>query len=254
MIYLHKILPIFFLPIMLFIIVLLIGLIKNKKIIIYIDITLLYILSTPIFSNNFFKLVEGDKYRKQISAIDITEAIVVLSGMLEINESGYSTYIEWKDPDRFFGGLALFKAEKAQKLVFTGGELSLDKIKKTEGEVLKEYAISNGIPSEKIFVTKRVVNTADEAVAVKELISSNKTIILVTSAFHMYRAKYLFEKQGFIVIPYKVDYKTSPNNGIRIIDFLPSARNLELTETGIREIIGRLFYLIKRLMNHSFSK
>ena len=31
-----------------------------------------------------------------------------------------------------------------------------DKAKKTEGEVLKEYAISNGIPSEKILVTKDV--------------------------------------------------------------------------------------------------
>jgi hypothetical protein len=29
-----------------------------------------------------------------------------------------------------------------------------DKIKKTEGDVLREYAISNGIPSVKIFVTK----------------------------------------------------------------------------------------------------
>ena len=72
--------------------------------------------------------------------------------------------------------------------------------------MLKEYAITNGIPSEKILVTKDVVNTAVEAVAVRELISPSKRIILVTSAFHMYRAKRLFEKQGFIVIPYKVDY------------------------------------------------
>ena len=42
-----------------------------------------------------------------------------------------------------------------------------DKAKKTEGEVLKEYAISSGIPSEKIFVTKDVENTAEEAEAVK---------------------------------------------------------------------------------------
>jgi len=42
-----------------------------------------------------------------------------------------------------------------------------DEAKKTEGDVLKEYAISNGIPEEKIFVTKDVENTADEAVAVK---------------------------------------------------------------------------------------
>jgi len=86
MIYLHKILPTFVLPIMLVIIVILIGLIKNKKKLIYIALGLLYILSTPIFSNTFFKLVEGREYRKPISTIDSADAIVVLSGMWEINE------------------------------------------------------------------------------------------------------------------------------------------------------------------------
>ena len=245
MIYLHKILPTFILPIMLVIILILIGLIKNKKTLIYTAIGLLYILSTPIFSNNFFKLLEGSEYRKPISAIDSADAIVVLSGMLGINEVGDSTYIEWGDPDRFFGGMALFKAGKAEKVIFTGGKMPWDKVKKTEGEVLKEYAISYGIPSEKILITKDVENTADEAVAVKELISPNKKIILVTSAYHMYRAKRLFEKQGFIVIPYKVDYKTSRNSVTTVLDFLPSSNNLELTEVGIREILGRIYYIIK---------
>jgi uncharacterized SAM-binding protein YcdF (DUF218 family) len=245
MIYLNKILPAFVLPIMLVIIVILIGLIKNKKKLIYIAIGVLYIISTPIFSNNFFKLVEGSEYRKPISAIDSADAIVVLSGMLQINEVGDSTYIEWGDPDRFFGGIALFKAGKAQKLVFTGGKMPWDKAKKTEGEVLKEYAVSNGITAEKIFVTKDVENTADEAVAVKELISPSKKIILVTSAYHMYRAKRLFEKQGFEVIPYKVDYKSAGKCAITVMDFLPSAGKLDMTETGIREIIGRLYYSIR---------
>ncbi len=245
MIYLHKILPTFVLPIMLVIIVILIGLIKNKKKLIYVAIGLLYTLSTPIFSNNFFKIVEGSEYRKPISAIDSADAIVVLSGMLEINEVGDSTYVEWGDPDRFFGGIALFKASKAQKLVFTGGKMPWDKANKTEGKVLKEYAISNGIESDKIFVTKDVENTADEAVAVRELISPSKRIILVTSAYHMYRARGLFEKEGIEIIPFKVDYKTAGKSAITVMDFLPNANNLELTETGIREIIGRLFYLVK---------
>jgi uncharacterized SAM-binding protein YcdF (DUF218 family) len=245
MIYLHKILPIFVLPIMLVIILILIGLIMNKKKLIYIAIGVLYIISTPIFSNNFFKLVEGSEYRKPISAIDSADAIVVLSGMLEINEVGDSTYIEWGDPDRFFGGIALFKAGKAQKLVFTGGKMPWEKAKKTEGEVLKEYAISNGIPIENILVTKDVENTADEAVAVKELISPSKRIILVTSAYHMYRAKMLFEKQGFEVISYKVDYKTGGNSLVTFMDLLPSAGGLELTEIGVRELLGRLFYRLK---------
>jgi uncharacterized SAM-binding protein YcdF (DUF218 family) len=245
MIYLHKILPLFVLPLMLFIIVILIGLIKNMKKLIYIAIGVLYIISTPIFSNNFFKLVEGSEYRKQIGAIDSADAIIVLSGMLEINEVGDSTSVEWGDPDRFFGGIALFKAGKAQKLVFTGGKMPWDKVKKTEGEVLREYAVSNGIPTENILVTKDVENTADEAVAVKELIRPSKRIILVTSAYHMHRAQRLFEKQGFIVISYKVDYKTAGESAITVIDFLPSAKNLGMTEIGIREIIGRLFYLFK---------
>lgn len=38
-----------------------------------------------MFSKNFFKLVEGREYRKSICDIDNVYAIVVLSGMLEIN-------------------------------------------------------------------------------------------------------------------------------------------------------------------------
>ncbi len=245
MIYLHKILPTFVLPIMLVIIVILIGLIKNKKKLIYIAIGVLYILSTPIFSNNIFKLVEGSEYRKPISAVDSADAIVVLSGMLEINELGDSSYVEWGDPDRFFGGIALFKAGKAKKLIFTGGRMPWDKTKKTEGEVLREYAIGTGIASENIFVTTDVENTADEAVAVKKLISPSKGIILVTSAFHMYRAQRLFEQQGFKVIPYKVDYKSERNKGITIFNFLPSAKYLKNVESGLRELFGRIVETLK---------
>ncbi len=120
-----------------------------------------------------------------------------------------------------------------------------DKVKKTEGTVLKEYAISNGITSKKIFVTKDVENTADDAVAVKELIGTYKSIILVTSAYHMYRAKRLFEKQGFKVTPCKVDYKVGRKKEMEIMDFLSDAESLRLTEIEIKEVFGRIFNLIK---------
>jgi uncharacterized SAM-binding protein YcdF (DUF218 family) len=87
-----------------------------------------------------------------------------------------------------------------------------------------------------------VENTADKGTAVKELISPSKKIILVTSSFHMYRAKRLFEKQRIEVISYNVDYKVTRGLKITIIDFLPYAENIKLTEIGIREVIGRLFY------------
>jgi hypothetical protein len=58
--------------------------------------------------------------------------------------------------------------------------------------VLKEYAIPNGIISDKIFVTKDVKNTADEAVAVNELISQSKRIILVISGLIICKEKRVY--------------------------------------------------------------
>jgi uncharacterized SAM-binding protein YcdF (DUF218 family) len=245
MIYLHKILPLFVLPIMIFILLNLFGLFKNKKKLIYLSTLLLYVTSTPIFSNYFFKIIEGEYYRAPINEIDSANSIVVLSGMMRINEFKDNYTVEWGDADRFFGAIDLFNSGKAESIVFTGGKSPFNKTSISEGEILKKYAISNGISKEKIMVTKDVENTADEAMAVKELIGSNKNIILVTSAFHMVRAKKMFEKQGFDVIGYKVDYKTPPNQKLTIMSLLPSSGNLYLTEIGFREIIGRMFYLIK---------
>ena len=115
---------------MLVITVILIGLIKNKKKLIYIAIGVLYIISTPMFSKKIFPLVEGSEYRKPTSAIDSANTILAISGMLEINEVGDSVYVEWGDPDRFFGGIALFKTGKAQKLIFTGGKMPWDRANK----------------------------------------------------------------------------------------------------------------------------
>ena len=57
-----------------------------------------------------------------------------------------------------------------------------------------------GIPRKNLYTTKPVFNTLQEAKAVNELInrevnSNKKKIILVTSAFHMKRAKKLLNEK-----------------------------------------------------------
>jgi len=42
-----------------------------------------------------------------------------------------------------------------------------------------------------------------------------------------------------------VDYKSERNKEITIIDFLPNANYLKNTETGLREIMGRILYTKK---------
>ena len=109
---------------------------------------------------------------------------------------------------------------------------------------MKEFAIKYGVKKDDILITEDVLNTADESLAGLDLIGSNKTIILVTSAFHMKRAKSLFESQGFNVVPFKVDFKTPPNLKSDFIDFIPSSDGLRKTEIAFREVIGRLYYCI----------
>ena len=248
MIYLHKILPLFLMPIMVVILLIVIGLYKKRNSFIYFAIALLYLVSTPIFSNAFFKLVEGDQYRKSIPSIERTDVIVVLSGMLSLHEMDGEEYVEWGDPDRFFAGIALMKAGKATNLIFTGAKMPWGKSSRTEGEVLTDYAAEYGIPYDHIFVSSLVANTADEAVAVRKMSLGNQ-IILVTSAFHMQRAQRLFEKEGLEVVPYPVDFKSLSTDSITFMDYLPNGQSLAKTEIGIRELIGRLYYYIKSLIS-----
>ena len=62
-----------------------------------------------------------------------------------------------------------------------------------EGEYLKELAIKYGVSEENIILTDEVQNTDQEAKAIKKILSNeNARIILVTSAFHMPRARKSF--------------------------------------------------------------
>ena len=241
MIYLHKVLPLFLMPIIVVIVLILIVLYKKRHSLIYFAIALLYLVSTSIFSNAFFKLVEGDQHRKSIASIDQADAIVVLSGMLYLHEMDGKEYVEWGDPNRFFGEIELMKAGKAPNLIFTGAQMPWGKSSRTEGAVLTDHAIQYGIPSDRVFVSDLVTNTADEATAVKKMALGNK-IILVTSAFHMPRAQRLFEKEGLEVVPYPVDFKSLTTDSIAFMDYLPNGQSLAKIERGIRELIGRLYY------------
>ena len=70
----------------------------------------------------------------------------------------------------------------------------------------------------------------------------------------MYRTKRLFEKEGFEVIAYKVDYKAAGNSTLTVMDFLPSVENLKQTESGLRELIGRTYYSIVYYKKHDSDR
>lgn len=99
-----------------------------------------------------------------------------------------------------------------------------------------------------------VKNTLEEAKETKKImdrISSfdDQRIILVTSAFHMQRAKKVFENQDIIVYPYPVDFKSinKKNNTYHSpLIWIPNSRDFYLSSAALRELIGRIYYQIWR--------
>jgi len=240
--YLHKILPIIFLPSGFIIVLILAGLLKRRLLLIWAGLVLFYLFATPIVSDAIFKYVEKGQLRKNISSVPKADAIVVLGGMFNYVKTETGGLNEWGDPDRFFGGIELFKARKANQIIFTGAKMPwADKDQETEGETLKKYALEMGVPDTAIKVSGLVTTTEDESKEVRKLLPNTKTIVLVTSAFHMPRSQALFERQGFEVISFPVDSKVS-FEATTILDYLPEADSFRKSETGIRELVGRLFY------------
>ena len=229
-------------PLGIVLILLIIFFFNRRKFYVFLSLLILLISTNPFVGNYLAQKLEDPYKPIPISSLKEKDAVVVLSGMLnQVGDQKYSTY-EFSDPDRFFAGIDLIKQQKANKLIFTAGQLPWTENWKPEGFVLKDKAIALAAPGE-ILVTGNVKNTYEESIAVTKLIPNNSSIILVTSAFHMHRSKYLFEKQGFNVIPYPVDFKYQ-NRNITLLSFLPDIGSLKKTSRFIRENIGRLYYNI----------
>ena len=214
----------------------------KRRIFVFLAFIVLVVSSNPIIGNYLMQKLEYPYVPVSINSLQKHDAIVVLSmgGTKKVRTNSNTRY-EIVNASRFFSGLELFKNYKADLLIFTAGQVPWNVNRKPEGIVLKNKAISIGIPQSKILVTENVKNTYEESIAVTKLIPNNSSVILVTSAFHMHRSKYLFEKQGFDIIPYPVDFKTS-NIKISPMKFLPSVGSLNKSSLFIRENIGRLYY------------
>ncbi len=209
-------------------------------------IIFLWIFSIGFVADLLWRLVEYPWIRIDANDAPTADVIVVLSSGGRPQVTGKSTYYEWGDPDRYFAGISLYKLKKAPILFFTGGTYPYDHNSKNEGTLYKEHAISTGIPSDDIFTTNKVVNTAEEALEIRRnltLMNSSSNILLVTSAFHMQRAKKLFERQGFIVHPFPVDFKTSNISRWQSpYQWIPNSGSLNRSSDALRELIGRLIY------------
>jgi uncharacterized SAM-binding protein YcdF (DUF218 family) len=245
MIYVHKILPLLASPLGLALFLLLLALVVRRRWLVLSAVVVLYAFSTQWVADRLFAYVEGPGPKVAVQTLPKADAVVVLSGMLSTPAAVPNGY-EWGGAaDRFFDGLAAYQAGKAPLLVFTAGKLPWERHTSNEGARLVQKARQLGVPMPSIRLTAPVENTADEAREVAKVLGAKKRIILVTSAFHMPRAASLFQKQGFDVVRFAVDYRVEERQTTPMT-FMPDADALDKSSDAIRELLGRAYYAIKR--------
>ena len=244
MIYINKILPIIVSPLGLIIILLFFGILRKKMVLSLVALIFLIILSLPIISSQLTKFLEQNYTLISPNDVDAAGTVVVLSGMARTIKQKNGLHYEFTDPvDRIFAGIEILKMGKAQKIILTRAKLPWS-IGVPEGEFLAEFIQLQGIDPNMILLTEIVENTNDEAKAISKMLPKNSEVILVTSAFHMPRAKKVFQNQNLKVIPYAVDFRSSTKK-IDILDFLPQANAFQDSNFYFREIIGRAYYSLR---------
>ncbi|RWC64336.1 YdcF family protein [Mesorhizobium sp.] len=170
-------------------------------------------------------------------------AINLVRGGYELNSGG----------DRMVETAILARRFPTAKVIVSGGtgELFLD----GEGDAATAPRLFTalGVTADRLILENKSRNTYENAVFTKELATPKpgETWLLVTSAFHMPRAKALFDKAGFATVPWPVDYRTSGREGIGLFRDNP-ADSLQATTMAIREWIGLIAYWLSGRIDQPF--
>lgn len=94
--------------------------------------------------------------------------------------------------DRLLQGIDLYKNNVSSKIIMSGDHSKEDY---DEVNVMKDYAIEKGVPSENIFMDHAGFSTYESIYRAKEIFGAKK-IVIVTQKYHLYRALYIANMLG----------------------------------------------------------
>jgi uncharacterized SAM-binding protein YcdF (DUF218 family) len=149
--------------------------------------------------------------------------------------------------DRFIQAVKLYQEGIIEHILVSGGNGSLIADKFREGEWVKEQLLAVGIPANAILIENNSRSTLENAELSKKVLDSanlQPPYVLVTSAFHMRRAAWIFKKEGMDVIPYPANYLVG-YNGFSLVDLLPQVHAMDIWSTYIKEVIGYYAYKLE---------
>ena len=138
--------------------------------------------------SSFVKNRTADKIVNKTEAVKLDADCILVLGCGIRDDGTPSLMLR----DRLETGVALYEAGAAPKLLMSGdhGRKDYDEV-----NLMKDYAMEKGIPSEDIFMDHAGFSTYDSMVRARDIFCA-KTVVIVSQEYHLYRALYLAEKLG----------------------------------------------------------
>ena len=194
----------------------------------------------------FEKQTAVSRRRRLGFALPKAEAIVVLSGMIDLQRSSAERIEVGAASDRIIEGMLLAKDCPESLLILSGGSGDLFDQSKSEAKLMEILALRFGISAERIRVDTRSRNTYENAVESKKILDKEKisSFVLVTSAFHMKRAVGCFQKVELHPIPYAVDFRNHLGK-YGLFSFIPQVGSLGESTAAIHEYVGIITYKLR---------
>jgi Uncharacterized conserved protein len=221
--------------------------IKRKwgKKLLWAGIGLLLFFTNPFLSN--LALLAWEPDFKSFEKIENREIGIVLTGVTNLSKTVYDRTFFNKGADRITHALQLYRMGKIKKILITGGQGLNPVNPQSEAELLKRFLLMTGMPESDILIEDQSKNTAQNAQFTKAFleqnnISTNQEFVLITSAFHMYRAQGCFDKVGLNTVSFPTDYYSHDIKYDIPSLLFPDPYSLEYWTKLFKEWIGIIVY------------
>ena len=220
---------------------------ESKKLVIFFSklfiILFLFFGYAPL--SNFFLSKIEDYIQPSKYPIQQLTGVVVLGGSFE-------TGLEAKERNQIFlnssaerlvKALEIYKKNPRILILFSGFSNKINPQGWNEQDMSKKFFLDQGVRLDNLIFENQSRNTFENIKYSKDIIANYKgTWGLITSANHMPRSFFTFKKQGLILEPINVDYKTGTSRMFWINFNISSG--LSNWSIILHELIGITYYKI----------
>lgn len=174
------------------------------------------------------------------------EVGVVLTGVTLSKKSPKDRVYFKAGADRITHALMLYRKGYIRKILITGGVIDIyGNSQKSESRRLAEFLELARVPKEDIILEEKARNTRENALHAKQILDERfpgKKHLLITSGFHMRRARGCFKKAGLELDVFSAGFYTQDFSKEGFLAIIPSEEALYRSYILCHEILGYLVY------------